>query len=164
MSYSATASYTYTVTDIRKVMPRFKADIIMIATSSAAITEQKARDYAHDAQALAEAGYLKRVDLTLFSGATEVRAVTYDVTTTAGDLEMSRPGGVLWPRVENPSFRIVLSYTAEYTAQARERMKPKLKVGWVRTNANTSHSTLRPSRGRDYASNAFGLRRKDYSL
>lgn len=162
MSYTATASVTYSVTDVEDVMRRFSADIVMIATSSAAITEDKARTYAHDVEALAKEDYLEKVDLTLFSGNLEVRAVTYNVNTAGADLGMSRPGGVLWPRVANPTFRIVLYYTALYTAAARERMKGKLKIGWVSTNADTSHSSLTRSGGRDYAKNGFGLQRKDY--
>ncbi|MGA8480349.1 MAG: hypothetical protein WB696_20470, partial [Chthoniobacterales bacterium] len=107
MSYTDT--YTYSVTDVEVVMRRFSADIIMIATSSGAITEDKARNYAHDIEVLAKAGYLKKVDLTLFTGAREVRAVHYAVSTSASELTMSRPGGVMWPRVLEPYFRIVLS-------------------------------------------------------
>lgn len=162
MSYTATATYTYSVTDVEIVMRRFSGDIVMIATSSGAITEDTARMYAHDVEVLAKAGYLKSVDLTLFSGAVEARAVTYNVNTSSGDLAMSRPGGVMWPRVQSPNFRIVLSYTVTYTATAREQMKGKLKIAWVSTNADTSHSSLSPSGGRDYASNGFGIQRKDY--
>ena len=162
MSSTATATYTYSVTDVEIVMRRFTADIVMIATSSGAITEDKARTYAHDVEVLAKGGYLKSVDLTLLSGAVEVRALTYNVTTSSGDLEMSRPGGVLWPRVQSPDFRIVLSYTDAYSASAREQMKGRLKIGWVPTNADTSHATLARSGGRDYASNGFGMQRKDF--
>jgi hypothetical protein len=162
MSSTATATYTYSVTDIEIVMRRFLADIVMIATSTGAITEDKARTYAQDVGVLATAGYLKSVDLTLFSGTTEVRAVTYNVNTSSGDLEMSRPGGVMWPRVQSPDFRIVLWYTDAYTASAREQFKGKLKIGWTPTNADTSHSSLSRSGGRDYASNGFGMQRKDF--
>ena len=68
MSYTATATHTYSVTDIEIVMRRFSADIIMIAQSTQAITEAEARDYAHDVEALAKKGYLQKVDLTLLSG------------------------------------------------------------------------------------------------
>ena len=68
----------------------------------------------------------------------------------------------MWPRVSSPDFRIVLSYTDAYTASAREQMKPKLKIGWVPTSADTSHPTLSQSGGRDYVSNGFGLQRKDF--
>jgi hypothetical protein len=162
MSSTATATYTYSVTDIEIVMRRFSADIVMIATSSGAITEDKARTYAHDVELLTKGGYLKSVDLTLFSGAAEVRAVTYTVNTSSGDLEMSRPGGVMWPRVQSPDFRIILTYTDAYTASAREQMKGRLKIGWVASNADTSHSSLSGRGGRDYASNGFGLQRKDF--
>ena len=97
----------------------------MIATSTGAITEDKARTYAHDVGVLATAGYLKNVDLTLFSGTTEVRAVTYNVNTSSGDLEMSRPGGVMWPRVQSPDFRIVLWYTDAYTASCPRAVQGK---------------------------------------
>ena len=41
-------------------------------------------------------------------------------------------------------------------------MKGRLKIGWVPTNADTSHTTLARSGGRDYASNGFGMQRKDF--
>jgi hypothetical protein len=164
MTYAVTASETetYSVADIEIVMRRFTADIVMIATSSAAISEAKAREYAHDAELLAKEGYLDSVDLTLFSGGIEVRASRYAVNTSSGELTMSRPGGVLWPRVANAEFRIVLYYTEDYPDTARERMRRRLKIGWVPTSADTSHSTLTRTGGRDYASNAWGLQRKDY--
>ena len=157
MSFTESHSYTYTTLDIERVVRRFTADIIMIAQSSGAITEAKAREYAHDVEALAKKGYLKKVDLTLLSSTTEIRATQYVVSTTAGDLTMSRPGGVLWPRVVNPDFRVVLRYTEEYTQPAREAMKNKLKITWVPSAADTSHSTLKAAGGRDYASNSWGM-------
>lgn len=163
MTETYSALYTYTVSDIATVLRRFTADIVMIAQSSGAMTEAEARDYAHDIESLALRGYLKKVDLTLFSGFTEVRATQYSVNTAAGDLTMSRPGGVLWPRVANPTLRVVLSYTDAYDDIARQTMKEKLKISWVPTNADTSHSSLIQNGGRDYASNGWGLQRKDYS-
>lgn len=157
-----TESETYTVADVEIVMRRFSADIVMIATSSAAITEAKARDYAHDVELLAKTGYLEAVDLTLLSGGVEIRATRYEVNTSSSELAMSRPGGVLWPRVSNPEFRIVLLYADEYTDAARERMRSKLKIGWGPCYADTSHSGLTRNGGRDYASNAWGLQRKDF--
>ena len=162
MSYE-TRSYTYTVTDIQTVVRRFTADIVMIAQSSGAITEAEARDYAHDVEALAKKDYLKKVDLTLFSGAVEICATQYIVDTSAGDLAMSRPGGVMWPRVHDPYLRIVLSYTDDYDAAAREATQGKLRINWTPTDADTSHSRLRQSGGRGYASNGWGMQRRDYA-
>lgn len=165
MNYTVaeTRSYTYTVTDIETVLRRFTADIVMIAQSSGAITEAKARDYAHDVEALAKKDYLEKVDLTLFSGAIEICATQYVIDTSAGDLTMCRPGGVMWPRVHDPYLRIVLSYTDAYDATAREAMKGKLRINWTPTDADTSHSSLTQSGGRSYASNGWGMQRMDYA-
>lgn len=158
-----TFSYTYSVADIETVMRRFTADIVMMATSSSAITEAKARDYAHDVEALAKAGYLDMVDLTLYSLGVEVKAAQYKVNLASGDLALSRPGGVMWPRVSFPELRIILSHTDAYDAAAQQAMKSKLKVTWTSTNADTSHSSLTRSGARDYASNGWGLQRTDFS-
>jgi hypothetical protein len=158
-----TRSYTYTITDIETVVRRFTADLVMIAQSSGAITEAKARDYAHDVDALAKSDYLEKVDLTLFSGAVEIRATQYVVDTSAGDLAMSRPGGVMWPRVPDPYLRIVLNYTDAYDAAARDAMQRLLRINWTPTDADTSHSSLTRSGGRSYASNGWGIQRRDYA-
>ncbi|NMG15752.1 hypothetical protein [Aromatoleum bremense] len=162
MTYTASDTYTYTDTDIEKVMRRFTADIVMIAQSTGAITEAKAREYAHDMETLAKNGYLKKVDLTLLSGINEVRATQYTVNTVGSDLTSSRPGGVMWPRVPSPDLRVIVFHTDAYDAVAREVMKPKLKIGWTPTRADTSHSGLTNGVGRDYASNGWGLQRKDF--
>ena len=163
MSYSATASYSYTDTDIEKVVRRFRADVTMIAQSTAAITEQKAKHYAEDVEALAKGGYLRKVDLTLIDGNEEVAAAVYTVNTAGEALTTSVPGGVLWPRVSDPYLRIVLFYTAAYTDTARAATKPRLNINWSPSSADTSHTTLQTQGGRAYVSNGWGLERKDYS-
>jgi hypothetical protein len=163
MTYTASETYTYTIVDIETVVRRFTADLVMIAQSSGTVTETNAREYAHDVEALAKKGYLKRVDLTLLSGTTEIKATQYTVNAAAGSLSMSRPGGVLWPRVPNGHLRIILSYTEDYDSAAREAMNCKLKISWVPTNADTSHAMLTSTGGRTYASNAWAMERKDFA-
>lgn len=164
MSYTATATatHTYTFVDIEKVMRRVKADLVMIASSTRAITEIEAVNYAHDMEYLAQRGYLRSVDVTLFSSGMEVKATRYDVSTAAGDLSMSKPGGVLWPRVSQPYLRIVLYYTADCTDEARSSAAPHLKLNWGPTNADTSHASLLSTGGRDYASGGYGMQRRDF--
>lgn len=166
MNYAATAtasiSHTYTDADVEAVVRRFTADIVMIAQSSGAITENEAREYAHDVEALSKRDFLKKVDVTLLSNGAEVRAAEYTVNTASGDLTMSRPGGVMWPKVDNPHLRVVLSYTSAYTAAEKEKMRSSLKISWTPTSTDTSHAGLKVSGNRDYASNAFGLQRKDF--
>lgn len=158
-----TASNTYTHTDIATVMQRFNADLVMIAQSTDAITEQKARDYAHDAEELAKNGYLKKVDVTLLSNGSEVCATQYTVNTASGSLTTSRPGDVRWPRVNSPHLRIILSYTSDYDAAAKEAMKKKLKINWTPTLTDTSHSSLKNNGGRDYVKNGWGMQRQDFA-
>lgn len=162
MSPSASTTYTYSVIDIETVMRRFSADIIMIAQSSQAATETTARDYAHDAELLARNGYLRMVDVTLLSGNVEICATQYSVNTDAGTLTTSRPGGALWPRVMNPLLRITLYYYARYDVAAQEALRGQLNINWIPSTADTSHSALTHTGGRNYASNGWGVERKDY--
>lgn len=164
MSYTYAATETYSVADVEVVMRRVTADLVMIASSTRAITEEKARDWGHDIEVLAKNGYLKKVDLTLLSLGVERKATCFEVNTTSGDLTMSRPGGVMWPQVPNPQLRIVLSYTQAYDDAAREKMSPRLKINWVPSKADLSHPTLTASASRDYASHGYGMQRKDFSL
>ncbi|RJF89266.1 hypothetical protein D3874_21725 [Oleomonas cavernae] len=163
MSQTQTRTATYTVIDIENVARRVKADLIMIADSTAGWTPERANQYAHDVEVLAKAGYLEYVDVTLFSAGVEIKATRFDVDTDAGGLTSSRPGGVLWPRVAIPFLRIVLGYTNAYTASAKEAMKGKLKISWSPTDADTSHSGLKSTGGRAYASNSYGMQRKDWA-
>ncbi len=160
---TASATATYTVLDIEKVVRRMKADLVMIADSTGGWTPEKAGHYAHDVEVLATAGYLKYVDVTLLSHGIEVKATRFDVDTDAAGLTCSRPGGVLWPKVPGPFLRIVLGYTDDYTAAARAATKGQLKINWSPTDADTSHSALRSAGRRDYVSNAYGMQRRDWA-
>lgn len=163
MSQTFSTTETFSVADVEVVMRRVTADLVMIASSTGAITESKARDWGHDIEELAKNGYLRMVDLTLISNGVEKKATRFEVNTAAGDFTMSRPGGVLWPKVPNPDLRIVLYYTEAYDVAAREKMGNKLRIGWVTTTADTSHATLKSSAIRDYVSNGYGMQRKDFS-
>jgi hypothetical protein len=161
-SYTSTASYT--IADIEKVVCNFRADLLMMADSSKALTQEKARQYAHDVECLAKNGYLQKVDVTLldFFGQ-ELRAVTYDVETEGGNMSGSRPGGVRWPITQFGSIRVILWYTSDYDAAAHEKMRGKLEISWGSTSVDTSHSGLQSGAARNYASNGFGMQRKDFS-
>jgi hypothetical protein len=163
MNYSVTETETYSIADIEVVMRRVTTDLVMIASSTGAITEDKARQWGHDVELLAIHGYLRAVDVTLFSWGVEQKATRFEVKTDSGELVMSRPGGVLWPRVAQPDLRIVLFYTAAYDAAAAAKIADKLYISWVPTTADTSHSSLKAQTGRDYVSNGYGMQRKDFT-
>jgi hypothetical protein len=160
-SYSSTASYTFA--DIEKVVCSFRTDLLMMADSSKAMTQEKARQYANDVECLVKHGYLKKVDVTLLDWfGTEVRAVTYEVDTETGNITGSRPGGVRWPHTQHGWIRVVLWHTADYDDAASEKLRNKLELPWGPTSIDTSHSGLQSGAGRNYASNGFGMQRKDY--
>lgn len=161
MSETYTATSTYTTADVEAVFRRFRADIIMIADSTGAITRSEAEDYAHDAEYLAKRGYLAKVDVTLLSYGLEKRAAVYQVNDKAGDLTSARPGGVLWPRVDGARLRIILFYTSAYTSDARAKIRPQLKISWTPSGEDTSHGSLTRSAARAYASNGYGIERSD---
>ncbi|MGK5008903.1 hypothetical protein [Janthinobacterium rivuli] len=164
MSTSYTASSSYTVADIEKVVSRFSADLLMIADSTKALSQEKARTYARDVERLVKNGYLESVDVTLLDYfGTELRAVTYHVDTDAGSLNSSRPGGVLWPNTSSGSIRLVLRYNHTYTHSAQDAMRESLETSWGPTSADTSHASLNAGNGRDYESNGFGMQRKDFT-
>jgi hypothetical protein len=163
MSYTATATHTYSVADVEVVMRRFSADIVMMAQSSGAMSEADARKHAHDVTELASRDYLTRVDVTLLSDGVERRAACYDVRTGTGDLSMSRPGGVMWPRLTRAELRVVVQHAPSYDEAAKRTMAGRLKLTWEATSVDLSHASLSSGGGRDYSSNGWGLQRKDYA-
>jgi hypothetical protein len=164
MSTSYTSSSSYTVADIEKVASRFSSDMLMIADSSKAISQESAKTYARDVERLMKNGHLESVDVTLLDWlGFELRAVRYNVDTEAGSLTNSRPGGVLWPQTTGGSVRVILRYNSSYDDSAREKMRKSLEISWGPTSADISHASLQAGTGRDYESNGFGLQRKDFT-
>lgn len=159
MAYASTITETYTETDIEIVIRRFRADLIMIAQSSRAITEDEARDYAHDVEIFAKHECLDGVDITLFSDGQEIEAARYTVDTNTGNLAMERPGGVMWRHVPNATLQIVLIFTKNY---GEAQLQNHLKLKWVPTNADLRHLSLKPISERYYVSNGWTLHREDF--
>lgn len=160
-TYSSTS--TYTVADVEKVMRSVKADLIIIATTTKAMTEEDAVNYAHDIEVLAKKNHLEYADVTLMNGASEVRAIKFEFQ-TEGATGSERPGGVTWPLTPKDKggwIRIHLRYTDSSSAEKRAELP--LKISWVPASTDTSHKDLISSAGRGYSSNGFGTNRKDFS-
>lgn len=158
-----TSTSTYTVADIEKVMRSVKADLVMIANSTKAMTPEKAIEYAHDIELLAKQGHLKFVDVTLMQNNSELRAVKYEFK-NEGVTETGRPGGVLWPSTPKDGggwIRIHLRYSDSSSATKRSALP--LKISWVPSSTDVSHNSLKSSAGRSYSSNGFGTHREDFS-
>jgi hypothetical protein len=160
-TYSTTS--TYTVADVEKVMRSVKADLIMIAGSTKAMTEDDAVNYAHDIEVLAKKNHLRFADVTLMDGSSEARAIRYEFQ-TEGATGTERPGGVLWPLTPKDKggwIRIHLRYTDSSSAEKRAELS--LKTSWVPASTDISHKDLTSSAGRNYSSNGFGTNREDFS-
>lgn len=157
-TYSSTT--TYTVADVEKVMRSVKTDLIIIATTTKAMTETEAGKYAHDIEALAKEDHLEFADVTLMNGTTELRAIRYEFQ-TEGANGTERPGGVTWPLTPSGWIRIHLRYSSASTAE--QRAKLSLQYSWVPASTDTSHSGLSSASGRGYSSNGFGTNRKDFA-
>ena len=163
VSNSSTVTSSYTVADVAKVVRSIEADLVMIASSTGAVSENKAREYAHDIELLAKSDYLAKVDLTLISASeNEVKALTY-LFITENASSSARPGGVMWPSTPSGRLRVILSYTDKYRAQREQAKKLPLKIKWSPSYDDTSHSSLSSSGSRGYSSNGFGANRNDYS-
>lgn len=160
-TYSSTN--TFTVADVEKVMRSVKADLIIIATTTKAMTENDATNYAHDIEVLAKNNHLEYADVTLMDGSSEVRAIKYEFQ-TEGATGSERPGGVTWPLTPKDKggwIRIHLRYADSSSAEKRAELY--LKLSWVPASTDTSHKNLKSSAGRGYSSNGFGTNRKDFS-
>lgn len=164
MSYSTTYSATYTVADIATVMRRFKADLRMMAESTGGMALSDAENYGADIDLLAQKGALEWIDVTVLSNGVEERAVRYTIDTDSGQLESSRPGGVLWPRLASPRLRLIIHYgTGGRAIKEQLWQGGQLNINWSPTDEDTSHSSLSGNGGRAYNSNGYGLNRNDYS-
>lgn len=160
---TATKTATYTDVDIRDVVRQLRTDLYMIAESTGTWTRQQVQNYVHDVELLALGDYLAWVDVTLLSDGQEVKAVRYKVDADAGSLKVSRPGGVLWPKTPSATLRMIISYSIQYDEAAQSQLRDKLKISWGPSNDDTSHSSLSAGAGRNYASNSYGLQRKNWS-
>ncbi|AJE98841.1 hypothetical protein [Pandoraea apista] len=166
MSATQTTTYTstFTIADVEIVVRNIQADLVMIASSTKAMSESDARDYAHDIELLAKKSYLDAVDVTLLSAAgKEVKAATYSFLTGDDANGSARPGGVRWPETLGGRIRIVLKTNDTYKSQPDDRKNAGCKHSWVSTSTDTSHGGLSVSGGRGYSSNGFGADRKDFS-
>lgn len=162
-SYSSTVTSTYTVADVEKVMRSIRADLMMIADSTKAMTEDEANNYAYDIELLAKNGFLTAVDVTLLSASKkEIKAANYQLQTQDAT-GTERPGDVMWPETQTGSIRVLLSTSEAYDMQPDKVSKLPLRLSWGRSSADTTHSGLSSSGGRGYSSNGFGANRNDYS-
>lgn len=171
---SSQADKAFPVEHIRSVAQRMTQDLKTIASSDdvrlvCRISDSQIARVCHDIELLAEKGYLHCVDvsvLTLGLGKkVELKAYRFDVNTATPKVRSNRPNGVfLSTQAEDePTLRIVLKYTAQYTRAAQIELEAELKNSWQAAYSDISHSQLRADIDRDYSSHGYAIQRKVYS-
>jgi len=171
---SSLADKAFPVEHIRTVAQRMTQDLKTIASSDdvrlvCRISDSQIARVCHDIELLAEKGYLHCVDvsvLTLGLGKkVELKAYRFDVNTATPKIRSNRPNGVFLSTLaeEEPTLRIVLKYTAQYTRTAQVELEAQLQSSWQAAYSDISHAELRADIDRDYSSHGYAIQRKVYS-
>ena len=170
MSSTATASITYTVADIRKVVENFAADFSMMAVSTGLRSRENVANTVSDLQRFAEDGYLLDVTLILKDAAgNKVRAASYKVSDSASGWNSDRPGNSLWPQTPGGILWVLANLSSQWwsktSAEKDEyRQKRGLNSPWDPTTEDLSLAGLAVTSGQRYASNGYGWQRTNYNL
>lgn len=166
MPATGTYTQTYTTVDIGKVLDCFAADFDGISQSTGLRTREDVKAVSADVKLMASRGYLREVNLCLFSEeGVALRAAKYTVNTSAGVLTASRPGAHLWPRTPGGTLSVVVSYSDAWKKlpePTKAAFHGELNRSWTTTDIDTSFPTLRATADRNYTSNGYGLQRSTY--
>lgn len=169
MNYNTTTTTsTYTVIDIRKTFEGFEADLRMIARR----TEKWGADFVdkvfHDIIKLAEAKYIRSVDIVLLNTAnTPIRAAKYTVNDAGTSITGERAGGNDWSNMPNTYLEVIVSYTAAWhllTQQQKEAFQQAndFKIGWSASAIDNSFPNLSKQGAQTFASNGYELNKTNY--
>lgn len=165
-AYAESYSTTYTTADIGKVFDCFAADFDMCAQSTGLRSRENVRRVSADVKAMAQRGYVSVLDLCLEDASGNIiRAAKYVVSTNASLWTAQRPGNNLWPSTPNGALKPVVTYTQAWqslTGTQQSSFMATLNESWVDSEIDTSFPNLTQSADRDYASNAYGLRKTIY--
>jgi hypothetical protein len=169
MSTTGTQTQTYTVVDIRKVLDHFAADLTMISQATGLWSAAEVANIVSDLKQFAEEGYLTRINLILKDKAGSViKAAVYQVDSSAVGWTSERPGNNLWPRTPDGTLTLVASLNQKWwdmqDAGREDFIKShSLQSKWPVSSEDTSFSGLTASSGQRYASNGYGLARKNFN-
>jgi hypothetical protein len=160
MSNTVTRTVTYTRVDVGKTFESFRSNLRMICMSSGCDGDS-VEQRADDVLTLAYAGYLKRVDVVLFSATGQrLRAGKFAVSEDAGGWSSDMPGDNIWPATAGGSISLIIHYSKSWSALSEARQaefRQGLTIKWVPSNQDTTFAEMEADGARRYASNAYGL-------
>lgn len=164
-----TNTATYTVIDIRKTFEGFDADLRMIARRTGKWEISQVERVVHDVLKLAEAKYLKEVNIVLERDSSNdvIRAVKYTINADGKAQSTQRPGENDWTNIAGTHLSIIVEYTASWKAlteeqKAKFRADRDFKISWGPSSIDTSFKHLSIQSGQLYASNGYELQKKNY--
>lgn len=167
MSYTDSATQTYSVADIGKVIDCVAADLDMNSQSTGLLTRELVKRYAVDVKAMAQKGYLLEANIVLQdSSGKPIRAAKYEVSTDASTLKAQRPGNNLWPRTPGGELTIVVRYSQKWrdlTDAQKAAFRQTLSTEWTSSNTDLSFPALTRSADRNYVSNGWGVTKSVYA-
>lgn len=168
MTTTYTTTETYTRVNVAKVFEFFRAELRLVARSTATWQDDQAAETADDIVAHAFEGYLDTVHVVLRGADGGVLCVAqYAVSgDIGGRVGQRRPGGNLWPLVVGSKLETILVMSATWrqlSPEARRRFHAGLKRSWGPSDRNLTYPGMTASEPRDYVSNSYGLRRTTLS-
>jgi hypothetical protein len=157
---SASYTFTFTASDIRKVFDQFAADYDMAAQSTGLLTASHVDSVIHDVKVMAEKECIDCVDIVLLdSRGKTIRAQKYQVSTDASLWAAQRPGNSMWPRTPDGTLKVIVNPTS----RKWKELGAELKMPWSSTDIDTAYPHLSGNVDRHYSSNAYGLKRTTYT-
>jgi hypothetical protein len=168
MSSTYSTSYTYSVTDVRKVHAQIQAELRMAADSTGLNTIAWADETMADVLAFAELGYLEKMQIRLVGyNGKNINVAEYVFSENARGWSADRVGGMLWPRNVGSRLTVTLYYSSKWVGignAAQEQFKSKqLKGTWSTCTDDLSVSHLYGRDDRTFVSNAYGAQKRQYS-
>jgi hypothetical protein len=166
---TATDTDTYTIADVRRVFDQFAADYDMAAQLTGLASDDHVTRVVHDVKALAEKGYIWRVDIVLRDANGEpVHAKRYVTSTDASLWSSQRPGDNRWPQTPSGTLNVVVSYTEAWQKLSLDGKaafrRDRLWLLWTSSDIDTTYPGMTGQIDRRYASNTYGLERTTFTL
>ena len=162
-TYSESATHTFTMADVGRVLDCFAADFDGMGQSTGLRSRDDTKAVAADVKLMAQSGYLAEVNIYLKNAVgTTIRAAKYQVNSNAGTLTASRPGNYLWPRTSGGQLCVHVTYTDAWwnlSELQKSNFKSRLCRPWGTLDLDTSFPMLIRVFDRNYVSNGFGLQK-----
>ncbi len=167
MTYSYTATSTYTTIDVNRVLDCFAADFDMIAQSTGLRTRENVKLVTSDIRQMAIANYLEEVNLYLINAnGVTIKAAKYQVFETTSSSNSEKPSQNLWTSCPGGSLMVHVTYNnrwSDLTKAQQEAFIANYQLHWGTNNLDTSFPMLSNTANQVYSSNAYGLKKVVFS-